>query len=92
MIVAKKLKAQGVKPGVPDVLIFDSPPALPERRGVAIELKRRKGGRATGYQQDWLTALAERGWFTAVCRGAGEAIEELKQLGYGNQSFKQVVR
>ena len=78
-----KQKRLGVKPGVPDILIFDRPPLSPENVGVAIELKRQKGGRVTPEQTAWLEHLKARGWAVAVCRGAMEAIELLESLGYG---------
>lgn len=78
-----KQKRLGVKPGVPDILIFDPPPACPENVGTAIELKRRKGGRVTPEQSAWLCVLKDRGWAVAVCQGAMEAIEFLESLGYG---------
>ena len=78
-----KQKRLGVKAGVPDLLIFDPPPACPDNVGVAIELKRRKGGRVTPEQTDWLNDLKDRGWAVAVCQGATEAIEFLESLGYG---------
>lgn len=86
VVVAAKLKAQGVKPGVPDVMIVDPPPASPDSVGVAIELKRRKDGRVTPEQTHWLAILQERGWAVAVCRGASEAIEFLESLGYGRRN------
>ena len=73
----------GVQPGVPDVLIFDQPPSCPKNVGTAIELKRRKGGRVSENQTEWLEKLKNRGWAVAVCRGATEAIEFLESLGYG---------
>ena len=84
VIVASKLKAQGVKRGVPDVMIVDPPPAYPDNVGAAVELKRRKDGRVTPEQTHWLAILQERGWAVAVCRGASEAIEFLESLGYGS--------
>ncbi len=50
--------------------------------GVAIDLKR-KGGKTTKAQDEWLHALANCGWYTSVCHGADEAIELLMSLGYG---------
>ena len=78
-----KQKRLRVKPGVPDFLIFDKPPAYPDNVGTAIELKRRKGGRVTPEQSAWLCILRERGWAVAVCQGAMEAIDFLVTLGYG---------
>ena len=79
-----KQKKLGVKPGVPDVIIVDSPPKYKELKGTAIELKRRKGGRVTPQQTQWLEALKNEGWAVAVCKGAGEAISFLESLGYGS--------
>ena len=84
-ITGKKLKAQGVKPGVPDILIFDPPPEHPHMPGTAIELKRRKGGTVSTKQGQWLQDLLDRGWAVSVCKGAGEAIETLRRLGYGRR-------
>ena len=80
--VAKKLKAEGVKPGVPDILIFDRPPAHPSYVGVAIEMQRKKRGQVSEHQQNWLRWLDFRGWKTAVCNGADDAIRRLEELGY----------
>ena len=81
-----KQKRLGVKPGVPDLLIFDPPPNYPNTVGAAIELKRRKGGRVTAEQSAWLNDLKDRGWAVAVCRGVDEAIRFLESLGYGKRS------
>lgn len=81
VITAARLKRLGVKPGVPDVLIFDRPPAAMHFRGVAIELKA-KGGRPRATQRAWLSGLEARGWFTAVCVGVDEALATLKELGW----------
>jgi hypothetical protein len=77
-----KLRRQGLKPGVPDVIIVDPPPAFPNAKGAAIELKRRKGGKVSEEQMDWIIKLNLLGWKTAVCKGKDEAIEQLKAWGY----------
>lgn len=63
---AKNLKAQGVKPGVPDL-------CLPVARGgyhaLYIELKRRKGGRTSPGQEAWISALKEQGNAATICFG-----------------------
>lgn len=81
-----KQKRLGVQAGLPDILIFDRPPLYPENVGVAIELKRQKGGRVTPEQIAWLEDLKARGWAVAVCQGAMEAIRVLQELGFGGWS------
>lgn len=80
-----KMAKLGLKPGVPDCIIIDRVPKFPQVRGVAIELKRRKGGRVSEQQDRWLGDMALRGWFAADCRGADAAIELLEQLGFGQR-------
>jgi hypothetical protein len=83
VVVATMLKAEGMQPGFPDVLIFDAPPARPECVGAAIEMKRADGkGRATDEQEEWLIALAARGWATKVAHGYADARAWLAELGY----------
>lgn len=71
----------GVKPGVPDVFIFDRP-KVGSWIGVAIELKRQRGGRLTRTQRYWIKGLGLRHWFVARCDGANAAIALVRQL-YG---------
>ena len=77
-----KLAKLGVKPGVPDLLIFE--PAY-GYTGVAIELKRVKGGRVSSAQDDWISDLARLGWRAQVCFGAGEAIALLEEMYGGHK-------
>lgn len=79
--VGRKLKRLGVKRGVPDVLIFDPPPAYPVAVGAALELKTAKG-RVSRHQVWWVDGLRERMWLAAVVRGPEEAAERLKEWGY----------
>jgi hypothetical protein len=88
----------GVSKGFPDILIFDIPGILVTDEcttvtkdaflcsGIAIELKRRKGGKASPEQKQWLADLERRGWVTHLCHGADEAIEWLESLGFGRRS------
>lgn len=67
-----KLKALGVKPGFPDLI-------LPARRGfvgLAIEMKA-PGGRVSTEQAEWMQELDEQGWYCAVCRSANEARRQI---------------
>lgn len=79
--VAARLRAEGLKTGVPDVLIFTPPTAQPGR-GVALELKRKVGGVVSDDQRRWLEDLRRCGWVTLVARGADEAIKLLLGCGY----------
>lgn len=72
--VAGKLKAEGVKAGVPDLLIFERAPdgCGGMYCGLAIEMKV-KPNKPTPAQESWLAALADRGWQTAVAYSSEEA-------------------
>ncbi len=76
---AARLKRTGVKAGVPDMFL---PVARNGHHGLFIELKRRKGGRVSPEQKEWLKALNEQGYRAVVCKGADEAIKELKEYLY----------
>lgn len=88
-VTASRLKAEGLKAGVPDVLIFERWreqsvfPALDplrEGHGVAIELKAGRG-RLRPAQAVWLTSLAFRGWYISVCRSTTEVVDLCERLG-----------
>lgn len=81
VINGARLKAAGMKRGCPDILIFDRPPDS-DYVGVAIELKRQKGGRLSDEQREWLDALSDRGWLARCCKGADEAIKFVREV-YG---------
>jgi hypothetical protein len=57
------LKAQGVKPGVPDLALL-----LPkiDYHGLVIEMKR-KGGKVSPEQELWLANLSHNGYSVHVC-------------------------
>lgn len=73
-----KLKSQGVKNGVPDILVFE--PRL-IYNGIAIELKRRNfkmhKNNHLSVQAKYLKDLESKGWFTMFACGAEEAIAVL---------------
>lgn len=77
-----RLKAMGIRPGVPDYLIFTSPPKQPGARGCFIELKRRGGYGHSDLQDAWHKALRNCGWVGDYCHGAAAAVEFLRKLGY----------
>ena len=72
---ARRLKAEGVKAGVPDICL---PVARCGCHGLYIELKRGKGFRVTELQMAWIQDLAREGYSVHVCVGweaAARAIE-----------------
>lgn len=76
------LKRLGMRPGFPDLQIFDAPPLHPDAKGVCIEMKRTKGGKVSDEQRYWLAELGLRGWLAEVCEGANSAIGYLQSLGW----------
>ena len=80
---ASMLKAEGVKSGVPDLLIFSVPDGG-DFRGVALEMKRANGKPSDlrKSQREWLDRLKGLGWATVVGYGAKDAIKKLRELGY----------
>jgi hypothetical protein len=82
--VARKLMGQGVKAGVPDVVIVSRPPLCPDARGIGIELKRQKGGVVSEAQKAMIARLEGEGWKCVVARGWQEAAEWLaRECGWG---------
>lgn len=61
-----KLKAQGVRAGVPDLFL-----AVPRAGscGLWIELKRQRGGKTTPAQEQWIDRLTDAGYTVAVAQG-----------------------
>lgn len=69
---AGRLKAMGVRPGVPDLLL---PIPSGNWSGLAVELKS-PTGRLSPAQAAWLDRLEQAGYLVAVCR----SIEEFKAV------------
>ena len=78
---AGRFKAEGVKAGVPDLML---PVARGGFHGLFIEMKRLDGGRVRPEQKAWMEKLQAQGYEAVVCRGwegASEAL--LRYLGEG---------
>lgn len=71
--VAAKLKAEGVKAGVPDLCL---PVARGGYFGLYIEMKA-ENGRVRTEQAGWLTALKEQGYATQVAFSDDDALAAL---------------
>lgn len=67
---AGRLRAEGVKAGVPDLCL---PVARGQYHGIYIELKRQRGGRTSDHQSEWLDALSAQGYKAALCYGWEQA-------------------
>lgn len=78
-IVAKKLKAGGVRAGYPDLNLLTPRHGF---AGLVIELKRVKGGRLEAEQASWLTWLNEQGYMAVVCNGFNAAKETIEKYLY----------
>lgn len=70
---AGRMKAEGVKAGVPDLCL---PVARGGFHGLFIEMKAGKN-KPTANQQAWLDRLTEQGYSTAVCYGWEQAAKVL---------------
>lgn len=81
--VAGKLRAAGVRRGVPDL-------ALPVARGLwhglFIELKRQHGGVLSVEQREWLAHLTAAGYRATCCRGWEAARDEIENYLRGATS------
>lgn len=71
---AAHLKAQGVKSGVPDLVV---PVPNREYHGLFIEMKT-GNNKPSDNQLKWLSLLEENGYRATVCWGASEAIGEIQ--------------
>lgn len=68
--VANKLKAEGVRAGVPDLFL-----AAPrgQHAGLFIELKKTKGGAVSAAQKETIRQLQTLGYACKVCKGWEQA-------------------
>lgn len=68
-LTAARLKAMGVVPGVPDLIL---PVRTSDYTGLAIEMKSSTGS-LSPEQRDWQEHYIIQGWRFAVCRSAEDA-------------------
>lgn len=73
---AGRLKATGVKAGVPDICL---PVARGGYFGMYVELKRVKGSKTSECQKEWMAALNAQGYLAIVCYGWEEARKMIVQ-------------
>lgn len=80
---AARMKAAGVKAGVPDMFL---PVARGGSHGLYIELKRIKGGRVSAEQLAWMEELTREGYTCAVCHGWEEARKVIQTYLKGGET------
>lgn len=69
MSVARQMKLEGVRPGVPDLY-------CPEWK-LWVEMKRQKGGRLSADQRGWIAYLESIGDAVIVGKGAEDASRQV---------------
>lgn len=74
--VARKLKAEGVVAGVPDLFLAV---ARGQSHGLWIEMKNGKAGRVSEHQHYMLDALERQGFKGVVCRTFDEFMKEINE-------------
>jgi len=83
--VANRMKAEGVKKGVPDIFLPVSTNELEDYKcGLWIEMKAGKN-KPSEQQKWWLEQLEKQGYVTRVCYSAEDAIEEIEDYLSFNQ-------
>src|SRR5262245_40002978 len=75
MSQARRLKAEGLQAGVPDLCL---PVARGPHHGLFIEMKRRQGGVLSPAQKWWRTQLTAQGYLVITAMGAERAIAWLE--------------
>lgn len=84
IVVAAKLKSEGVRAGIPDLFL-----AVPVNgwNGLFIEMKKKKGGRLSDNQRTMMSIFSAYKYSVAVCHGFIEAkrtIETYLRQGVDN--------
>lgn len=85
---AAVLKRQGVKAGVPDIML---PAARAGYHGLYIELKAGENT-TTKKQKEWLEYLRQQGYYTAVCYGWQPAAQTLIMTAHIDKAVEEIER
>jgi hypothetical protein len=73
---AIKMKRTGYVKGFPDLFIYEP---RGEFHGLAIEMKKEKGGTTSPEQKRWQDDLRNRGYCSYICKGNEEAIKVIDE-------------
>nr|DAU58489.1 MAG TPA: Nuclease [Caudoviricetes sp.] len=74
-VTGGRMVKEGMKAGVPDIFL---PVPRGENHGLFIEMKRRKFGKLSKEQADWMEKLSGKGYACAVCFGWQAAAETIE--------------
>lgn len=74
-VEAARLKAQGVKAGIPDIFL---PVSRNGWHGLYIEMKRQHGGILSEEQKDKIPKLRAQGYCVEVCKGFQQAADVIE--------------
>jgi hypothetical protein len=77
---AIKMKRTGYVKGFPDLFIYEP---NQDFHGLAIEMKKEKGGVASPEQKLWQEQLRNRGYASYICKGNEEAIKVIDEYFNG---------
>ena len=86
---AAKFKAEGLRAGVPDLMI---PAPTEQYAGLFVEMKDAKNGTLSKEQKEWLSLLTDMGYATAACWGVDEAIKCFKSYDLVGGTFQSFCR
>lgn len=73
---AIKMKRTGYVKGFPDLFIYEP---NQDYKGLAIEMKKEKGGVASPEQKWWQEQLRNRGYASYICKGSEKAIKVIDE-------------
>lgn len=73
---AIKMKRTGYVKGFPDLFIYEP---RGEFHGLAIEMKKEKGGTVSPEQKEWQEQLRDRNYLSYICKGAEDAIKKIDE-------------
>jgi hypothetical protein len=73
---AIKMKRTGYVKGFPDLFIYEP---NQDYHGLAIEMKKEKGGVVSPEQKSWQEQLRNRGYASYICKGNEEAIKVIDE-------------
>lgn len=81
---AGRLKATGVKSGVPDIML---PVSVGNWHGLFVEMKKVVGGTVSHEQKDWIRKLTCNKYRVYVCRGWAEAAQAIQYYLEGKDTY-----